>query len=474
MTEMAISTTNRIHRRILINKAKELTRESIAKEETKKLESLKDKGQDENESVEKVTEEGEESQSSETTIICEPKPKRKTNSIQHLAKDMRDEEEEEGPYMKAIRQKVDFYAMSIIGKGKQMKESLGREEMDKKDEDEEPRSPLLFSEGEYETLNSREEDRQTDSEKEVSTDIEDNIIPDTDSDIQIVSEIANDVNRKLSFRQLFGSSSEEEQEEPKSEPKKLKQSKKKKLPKKMVQMKLSAWKKNTKSKIEVSKSKKFTTKMPQQKFTGLRINLIPKKKKVRRESEDDSDFNYQEYTEETEESESEQATSRGVKRKASDVESDDLYEDDNDEVIVKKKKPVKNPGCYKRPKIQCPVLQCGKTLAKSSTVLRNHYEAFHKLIPHDVRNEAIAIATKPSLPRKKDGTRNSDAGAKPDKRNRRKKCIYCSKEWSVSHLRGDHLKPNSRPRCRLIPTTELDELDTIQKKKNSPVRAEVV
>ena len=116
--------------------------------------------------------------------------KQKT-SIQHLSREPDDSET--GPYMKAVEQKVDSLARSIQAKGKQLKESLAREEIDKKIE--EPGSPFLFTEDENENLKKRIE-----SEKEMLTDLEDSIIIlDTDSDNEEVHKIANDVNKKLLF-----------------------------------------------------------------------------------------------------------------------------------------------------------------------------------------------------------------------------------------------------------------------------------
>ena len=386
------------------------------------------------------------------------KPKRKTHSIQHFSSE-RDEIEPKGPYMKAIEREVEDLAKSIQGSGNKH--------------------------------------RATESEREMLTDIEseNEIIADTDSDVEIINEIARQVKRKLTDRDVFGSSSSEGEKE-ESQPKKNEeesQPKKKEVmkPKKKIQLKLTAWKRKAeRKKLEVSKLKKFTTKTPQGKFSGWTKKAKPvMQKKVRRDSENDPDYNPEENLAEESEEDSiisetfkstqendsdfdgnsdksedestrnEQVKSRGVKRKAAEVESSDDDEFDV-EVAVGEKKPVKNPGCYKRRKIQCPV--CDKPLAKSSSVLRAHYASFHPLIPDDRRDEKIAIVTQRAPPKRKDCASDSD---KVDKRNRRKTCVYCSKDFSESHLRADHLKPDSKLKCGLIPTDELDNLDTVDEKK---------
>ena len=80
--------------------------------------------------------------------------------------------------------------------------------------------------------------------------------------------------------------------------------------------------------------------------------------------------------------------------------------------------------------------------------------------PHAIRDDEIGIATKRSNPKRKDGTCSTDVTAKPDKQNRRRTCTYCAKDFSISHLRADHLCPGSDVLCNKIPNKELEELQT--------------
>ena len=80
--------------------------------------------------------------------------------------------------------------------------------------------------------------------------------------------------------------------------------------------------------------------------------------------------------------------------------------------------------------------------------------------PHAIRDDEIGIATKRSNPKRKDGTRSTDVTAKPDKRNRCRTCTYCAKDFSISHLRADHLCSGSDVLCDKIPNEELEELQT--------------
>ena len=227
-------------------------------------------------------------------------------------------------------------------------------------------------------------------------------------------------------------------------------------------------------KSQVSPKKKFTTKTPGRKFGGL-IKTGEKKKQQKKktksdtDSNDDSDFNINDVTSE-DESEEESSTSdhqrkpTGGKRKAVeqkkqqkkrklDSDLDDGLNVPTTSTSKSQKKPVKNPGKHKRRKTECP--DCGKILAKSGSVLRAHYIAKHKLVPASKRREDIAKATRKVYG--KDG--------KKDKRNRRRQCIYCSMEYSESHLRANHLRPDSIVMCKSIPPEEIEDLDSEEKKK---------
>ena len=82
----------------------------------------------------------------------------------------------------------------------------------------------------------RRENKRTESEKEMLTDLDENkIIADMDSDIQEIHSITDSVE-KILFNELFGSS-EDEEKDMLSEPKKLKASKKQKPWKNTIQLK---------------------------------------------------------------------------------------------------------------------------------------------------------------------------------------------------------------------------------------------
>ena len=372
--------------------------------------------------------------------------------------------------MKAVNQKAKELADMIRDGGKRLRENLDHHldmdhhqlEMGKVDKESEKEMTMEMSDSKRtaDTVDKESEKEMTmemsdskrtadtvDTEKDILKESENEIIGDTDVDDEL-SQITGNIRRKIKTSA-------------------------KKRSREFTQSEKDLFGETSTTDEDLPKLKEFKTKQPKRKFGGgWKLKLKMAKTKTKKDTDPDFEFNEEESGESSVEerreiSEDHQEVkkpvkSRNVKQKRNKIDSDS--EGDGEIEDVKEvKREVKNPGMYKRRKIECP--KCSKVLAKSSEVLRKHYAAYHKMVHMDDRDEQIALACKPLRPRKKDGTRTCDINAKPDRRNRRKICLYCGDDQSVSNLRASHLNPKSRLRCKKIPSDKLKNLDTIKKMK---------
>ena len=170
----------------------------------------------------------------------------------------------------------------------------------------------------------------------------------------------------------------------------------------------------------------------------------------RESTEEEDDINDQKQSSEEEKTEND--------RPKEEKPNDEDNSDDN-----KTKTGRNRTGDHKRERIRCP--RCNKPLSKSRYLLKRHYAAKHPMVPHGIRDDEVEIVCKKLMPIRKDGTRSTDVTAKPDRRNRRRDCLHCGRDFSDSHLRADHLCLDSKNRCDSIPLDELAKTRTPAEKK---------
>ena len=455
----------------------------------------------------------------------QPKPKRKTASIQKFAGERVEAEEGTGSYMASVDRQVDEHFQRIKGTTKEMKEQLAEvkaqaseREIEKDDQNKQSEEQEMTREEETEKNEEIEnkaiEEEETEKSKKHKEEGDNQsvaLFTDKDSSLEIISDSEKERKTKKYSKEiedLFKGDDDSEALEDKA------RKRKRPTPKKTFHRKAPGGKFGEKNVVESSSKVVTSSESSDDEKSRSRPRKRQVKRRKRQKSESSSDRrvdpDYQPSDNESDEENTNRRPETRKRRSAADLwdsestdgekdktkkkttapkkrkqSAEDKPEDEpeNDEETEetagqqepekkkkshqepekKKKREVKNPGKHSRAQIKCP--RCEKLISKSAFVLKRHYSVKHKMVPHAIRDDEIGIATKRSHPKRKDGTRSTDITAKTDKRNRRRTCTYCAVDFSISHLRGDHLRPDSDVRCDKIPKKELEDLKTDVQKK---------